>query len=130
MNRPEALILTPEEEALGFQLLMLESDGVEPMELTVAYIVNASEIVAKTFQFERDGYKHRCWGIMHYKQWPGTAQPPVQTRPRWHPLGLTIYDDPGEAIQGSEFDPDAATLAPIQRLPFHSEPYNPAKHGL
>lgn len=125
--RPELLILTDEEAALGFQRLIVESDGVEPDELRVAYVVSESDIITKAHSSGQYGYKHLRWGIMRYPSHPGII--PIEAKPSWHPLGTTLYPTPGEAIQGAEFDPREQTLAPIEPHKFKWEVYDPAKHG-
>ncbi len=130
MNPPEALILTDEEAGFGFRFLMVESDGYEPMELQVAYVINESDLLVKAIAFGHVNYLHRRWGIMRYRNWPGCDEPIPQTQPKWYTVGLTFYTDPGEATQRGEFEPDDATLAPIEAHPFGWEPYDPAKHGV
>ena len=129
MTRPELLVLTEEEADFGFQHLIVESDGVEADELRVAYVVSDSDIITKAALLGEIGYKHLRWGVMRYPKIAGVIYPPEDNTPKWHPLGMGLYHDPGEAIQRAQYEPDEQTLAPIERHKFKWEVYDMEKHG-
>ena len=129
MNPPKHLKLSPADEAAGFRLLIIESDGVNPDELVVGYVLSPSEIIIKTTLFGRIVYKLRRWGIVHHAPVPGLPPLPPSERSEWTPVGMSVYHDPAEAIRECRSQPDETLTPPIDARDFHHEPYDPVKHG-
>jgi hypothetical protein len=109
MNRELLLqlrLLTQEEEDAGFRKYLVHDPedtpcGPEGLVLTVGYKISSSEMIFKTTDDWKIGYKHRQFGTI--------GDDPGET-PRWHPIGIGVFQTPGEAIQGANFE-DPGNLA-------------------